>query len=229
MPRKKKTPYFPLSLYGWKIWLLILVVGSALGLLLAELFWPLSLGVAILVLALLAFFRDFPRKVPATAGLMVSPADGKITEITRIDHHPVFGGPALRIGIFLSVLDVHINRSPCDATVISTKFERGLFLDARHPESGKKNQSNTILLTGPGKTANDPPIAVVRQVAGAIARRIICPLRPGDTLVRGERFGMIAFGSRTELIVPSPDHWKPLVHIGTHVKGGSTPLLESRN
>ena len=229
MSRSSQLPYFPLSLYGWKIWLPIAAVGAAAGLILYVLYWPLVLVDAIVVVALLAFFRDFPRTIPGKVGIMVAPADGRITEITRVDHLPWFGGPALKIGIFLSVLDVHINRSPCDGTVISTKFEHGLFLDARHPESGKKNQSNTILLSGPGKTADDPPIAVVRQVAGAIARRIICPLHQGETVTRGQRIGMIAFGSRTELIVPHPDQWQTMVQVGMSVRGGTSVMLQLRD
>ena len=229
MSRSSQLPYFPLSLYGWKIWLPIAAVGTVAGLILYVLYWPLLLADVVIVLALLAFFRDIPRLIPGTVGIMVAPADGKITEITRVDHLPWFGGPGLKIGIFLSVLDVHINRSPCDGTVISTKFERGLFLDARHPDSGKKNQSNTILLAGPGKTADDPPVAVVRQVAGAIARRIICPLHPGESVARGQRIGMIAFGSRTELIVPHPDQWQTMVQVGMSVKGGSSVLLQLRD
>ncbi len=229
MSRSSQLPYFPLSLYGWKIWLPILAVGAAAGLISYVLYWPLMVADAVIVLALLAFFRDIPRSIPGKVGIMVAPADGKITEITRVDHLPWFGGPALKIGIFLSVLDVHINRSPCDGTVISTRFEHGLFLDARHPESGKKNQSNTILLAGPGKTTADVPVAVVRQVAGAIARRIICPLHQGESVVRGQRIGMIAFGSRTELIVPHPDQWQPMVQVGMSVKGGSSVLLQLRD
>lgn len=225
MAQRKKIPQFFISLYGWTYWLPILLaggIGIVVSLITPGLAW-LAIPFAILTFAGLAFFRDFPRAIPTDTGIMVAPADGKVTEITRLDHYEPFNGPALRIGIFLSVLDVHVNRSPCDGVVLWTKYEEGLFLDARHPESGARNQSNTLCLAGaPG---SDQPIAVVRQVVGAIARRIIAPVSPGDTLARGERFGMIAFGSRTELYIPTPEAWQTIVELNQHVKGGSDILL----
>jgi phosphatidylserine decarboxylase len=214
--------HFVLSIYGWTYWLPILLAG---GLLVAVLLvipggWPWAMLVAVVALAWLAFFRDFPRVIPSEPGIMVAPADGKITDISRIEHVAALGGPALRVAIFLSVLDVHVNRSPCDATVLATRYEDGEFLDARHPECGIRNQSNTIVLTD-GST----PIAVVKQIVGAIARRIITPVSAGDRLRRGERFGMIAFGSRTELYVPQPDGWEVRVKQGQHVRGGIDILL----
>ena len=218
------VPQFFLSLYGWTYWLPIFLFGAvaiATCLLIPGLLW-LAVLFAIVTFAGLAFFRDFPRTVPADPGVMVAPADGKVTEITRLDYYEPFNGPALRVGIFLSVLDVHVNRAPCDAIVLWTKYEEGLFLDARHPESGARNQSNTVALAHP---ASQKPVAVVRQVVGAIARRIIAPVGPGDQLFRGQRFGMIAFGSRTELYVPHPDAWVPAITLGTHVKAGAHILL----
>jgi phosphatidylserine decarboxylase len=186
--------------------------------------WWLSIIVAIVTLACLAFYRDFNRPIPRAPGLMVAPADGKVTEITELPHYAPLGGPALKISIFLSVLDVHVNRAPCDAAVLWTRYEEGLFLDARHPDCSAKNQSNTICLADPG---NSQPALVVKQIAGAIARRIIAPLAPGENLTRGQRFGMIAFGSRTELYVPAAT-WKPSVPLGTHVKGGQDILLQKK-
>ena len=210
--------HFILSIYGWTYWLPILIAGMLLvaALLAIPGAWPWAIAAAIVALVWLAFFRDFPRTVPRGPGIMVAPADGKITDISRIDHLPAFGGPALRIGIFLSVLDVHVNRSPCAATVLSTHFQEGEFLDARHPECGLRNQSNTIVLGQDGK-----PIAVVKQIVGAIARRIIAPIEVSQTFQRGERFGMIAFGSRTELYVPDPDAWTIVIKPGDHVRGGT--------
>jgi len=230
-----KHPQFIISLYGWTFWLPIAIAGTLLtGLCTliaanapqsAPLAWAIAIVAGLLTFAGLAFFRDFPRTVPTDAGIMVAPADGKITEITRLEHHPLLDGrPALKIGIFLSVLDVHINRSPCDGIILARHYAEGLFLDARHPESGLKNQSNTLVL-GSAQAGDQHAIAVVRQVVGAIARRIIAPVAIGDRLARGERFGMIAFGSRTELIVPEPDRWDVKVHIGQHVKGGVTVMI----
>ena len=169
---------------------------------------------------------------------MVAPADGKVSEISHLDHYPPFNGPALKIGIFLSVLDVHVNRAPCDGIILWTRYEEGLFLDARHPDCSAKNQSHTLCLAAVSASTlatttqssvlspqHSVPIAVVKQIVGAIARRIIAPVTPGERLTCGQRFGMIAFGSRTELYVPASDQWHPAVPLGTHVKGAQDILL----
>jgi len=219
MKIKKQKFWLPLSIFGWPFWLPILLTGLILILTLSILCVPLAWLIGIVTLLCLAFFRDPIRKIPNEPGVLVAPADGKVTEITRLERLEEFGGPALKIGIFLSVLDVHINRSPSDGVVESAEFSPGEFLDARHPESGMRNQATKIVLkSGSGKL-------IVRQVVGAIARRIICPLEPGDRLERGERFGMIAFGSRTELIVPEPEAWRVVVQTGQMVKAGSSIVL----
>ncbi len=220
--RSKHPPQFILSLYGWTFWvpaLLAGTIGFVTFLLIPGMWWLADLF-AVLTLACLAFYRDFPRPIPTDRDIMVAPADGKVTEITELPHYEPLNGPALKIGIFLSVLDVHVNRSPCDGVVLWTRYEEGLFLDARHPDCTSKNQSNTLCL---GENGN--PIAVVKQIVGAIARRIIAPVTIGETLTRGQRFGMIAFGSRTELYVPASAQWKSAVSLGTHVKGGKDVLL----
>jgi phosphatidylserine decarboxylase len=167
------------------------------------------------------FFRVPNRSIPTGAGLLVSPADGRITEISRIENDGFIGRPALRIGIFLSVFDVHVNRSPCAGRVVSTQYCPGEFLDARHPECGIRNESNTLVIAPHEFTG---PI-VVRQVAGLIARRIICRVNPEDSVERGQLFGLIKFGSRTELIAPLDCGLEPAVRVGDHVKGGSSVLL----
>ena len=223
----KHPRWFGLSLFGWRYWLPMLITGL---LFMGMLYFvtPVLTGLmALVTLACMLFFRDPPRFIPDQPGLMVSPADGKIVEITRLEHHDAFSGPALRIGIFLSVLDVHINRSPCAGVVASTHFTPGEFLDARNPQAGMRNQSNTLVLKV-SSMADHPPVAIVRQIVGAIARRIICNATAGTPLQRGERFGIIVFGSRTELIVPDPEAWECLVHIGQHVQGGTTALLRRR-
>jgi len=229
----KHPPQFFLSLYGWTFWVPILLTGIAgivIPLFLPGAWW-ISIPFAILTFACLAFYRDFPRPIPQDPNIMVAPADGTVSEITRLDHYAPFNGPALKVGIFLSVLDVHVNRSPCDGIVLWTRYEEGLFLDARHPDCSAKNQSHTIALGAPAtqnselRTQNSVPLAVVKQIVGAIARRIIAPVTIGERLARGQRFGMIAFGSRTELYVPANDHWQPAVPLGTHVKAGKDVLL----
>src|SRR5262249_36212449 len=131
--------------------------------------WPLAVLFAVVWMGALAFFRDPERGVPNDAGLLVSPADGKVTEVSQLDHHDLIGGPATRIGIFLSVFDVHVNRSPCAGRIVKTDYCKGLFLDARHPESGARNEANTLVIEPEGGM---PGPVIVRQVAGLIARRI---------------------------------------------------------
>lgn len=177
--------------------------------------WPVAIILTLLWLGGLAFFRDPERSVPSGDDIMVSPADGHVTEITRLDRHDDIGGPALRIGIFLSVFDVHINRSPCSGVVRALRYLPGKFLDARHPDCGQCNESQTIVMD----TINGP--VVIRQVAGLIARRIVCDAKFGETLQIGQRIGLIKFGSRTELIVPI-DQFESAVKIGDKVVGAST-------
>jgi phosphatidylserine decarboxylase len=181
-------------------------------------YWAwLALVPGVLLFLLLWFFRDPPRTAPTEPGLFVSPADGRIVEVTPLDEYHFFGGPAVRIGIFLSIFDVHVNRAPTEATVLETHYKRGRFRDARDPLSVQENEHQWTGFERP-----DGSRYAVRQVSGAIARRIVCAVRPGATLARGERFGMIKFGSRTELIVPAGV--EVTVQVGDRVKGAVTVL-----
>jgi phosphatidylserine decarboxylase len=183
--------------------------------------WYLAWLPAVPLCLIVWFFRDPPRRIPSRPGLLVSPADGKVSEVTRIEHDEFIGGPAVRIGIFLSIFNVHINRVPSDCRVIALRYSRGEFLNALNPQSALRNENIWI-----GLEEDSPPHRriVVRPIAGAIARRIVCALRPGDVLARGEKFGMIKLGSRTELIVPADDDLKIEVEVGRRVKAGSTVL-----
>ena len=174
-----------------------------------------------LLLLVVWFFRDPPRRVPQEAGLVVSPADGKIAEVVRLEHDPFLGGPAVRIGIFLSIFNVHLNRVPVRSRVIALRYQPGRFLNALDPASAIHNENMWIGLEG-----EEPPHRrmVVRQIAGAIARRIVCALRPGDVLERGEKLGMIKLGSRTELILPEEGGLRVEVAVGQRVKAGSSVL-----
>lgn len=169
---------------------------------------------------LLYFFRDPKRAVPDGPGLLVAPADGKVVEVARLDYDPFLGGPATRIGIFLSLFNVHINRSPADARVVTLDYRPGLFLNALKRESAELNESMWIgyesLQAGHQRWA-------VRQISGLVARRIVCALKPGQTVRRGERFGMIKLGSRTELIVPA-DACSIEAREGQNVRAGTTIL-----
>ncbi len=167
----------------------------------------------------MAFFRDPHRRVPTDAEVMVSPADGVVTETIELPHDSDIDGPAQRISIFLSVLDVHINRSPCDGVVRLMRYKPGKFLDARDVNCATLNESNTIVIE-PEDSSIGP--VVVRQIAGLIARRIVCSLKVGDRVKRGQRIGLIKFGSRTELVVSAGSRFVPSVRVGDACRGAAT-------
>jgi len=185
------------------------------------LFPPLAAPFALVWIWVIAFFRDPFRRPRLSAGDLCAPADGTVTEITRIDEYGPLNGPAIRIGLFLSIFNVHINRASCSGRVRSLAYRAGEFLDARHPESGRRNEQNVLLIDP------EPPMpgpVEIRQVAGMVARRIICHARAKGSLVAGERFGMIKCGSRTELVIPAIEGTSVEVQIGDKVKAGITVL-----
>ena len=170
----------------------------------------------LLLIGLLLFFRDPERTPPADPLALVSPADGKVICVDEAED-PCFGqGKFLRVGIFLSVLDVHVNRSPYAGTFEKTHYSAGEFLDARHLEVDLRNENQTWLLKISRGTV------LVRQIAGLIARRIVGWKKPGDSVQTGERFGMIRFGSRTDLYFPAS--CTPRVQPGQRVVGGETVI-----
>ncbi|MGH7163350.1 MAG: phosphatidylserine decarboxylase [Planctomycetota bacterium] len=167
----------------------------------------------------LSFFRDPERAPEGGAEAAVAPADGAVTDVGIVEEPQFLRGRALRVGIFLSVLDVHVNRVPLDGKAVFFRYSPGAFVDARDAEAIERNEANLVGFHGPRG-----PFAV-RQVAGLIARRIVCPLREGDTVARGQRMGMIKFGSRTELLVPADAPVTVEVEVGRKVKGGRTVVL----
>jgi phosphatidylserine decarboxylase len=170
-----------------------------------------------LFLFTLYFFRDPERVPPPGEEVAVSPADGVVTTIDEVDEPEFLKAKVRRIGIFLSVLDVHVNRVPITGKVTHSEPKPGRFFDARDPRSSLLNQSRSWVIVGPVATV------MVKQITGAIARRI-CPWAVvGDTLQRGERLGMIRFGSRTELYFPLEAD--VLVKIGDRVRGGETAVV----
>ena len=181
--------------------------------------WPLAVLLTVLWAAGLAFFRDPERTTPNEPGILVAPADGKVVESVKLDHDERIGGPATRLSIFLSVLDVHVNRSPCAGLVLSMQYRPGQFLDARNPNSGSLNEANTIVIE-PDEPSAGP--VIVRQIAGLLARRIVCCVKVGDRVEAGQRIGLIKFGSRTELIVPGHDRYAPAVQVGDRAHGAVT-------
>lgn len=185
--------------------------------------WYVAVVPGVLLGLVVCFFRDPPRRVPQEPGLVVSPADGKVAEVTRLEHDEFLGGPAVRIGIFLSIFNVHINRAPIAGRVIALRYSPGRFLNALKPESAQQNEHTFI-----GIEEGAPPHRrmVVRQISGAIARRIVCDLRPGEVVVRGHKFGMIKLGSRTELILPDGENLSVQVEVGRRVKAGVSVLAD---
>jgi len=201
------------------IWSTVLLGLSAFG---AGWIWPpLAVPFGVAWVWVVCFFRDPRRERNYQAGELCSPADGTVTEVTELSSHPSIEGPAVRIGIFLSLFNVHINRFPCDGRIHSVTYRKGEFLDARHLESGERNESNTLVIH---PDAPMPGPIVVRQVAGLVARRIICHVRPGDHRAIGTRFGLIKFGSRTELIIPRRTETDILVRVGDSVRAGLSIL-----
>lgn len=159
------------------------------------------------------FFRDPSRSVSTEPGMLVSPADGKVTEAEWIETPD---GSRLRLSIFLSVFDVHVNRAPIGGTVTQVNHRAGLFLNAMCPDSNVLNEQTTMVIDGTEGSVQ------VKQVAGLLARRIVCNMRPGDRVERGQRYGLIKFGSRVDVLMPS----NATLHVkkGDRVKGGSTVL-----
>ena len=172
--------------------------------------WALAAGIGIvLTAAVTCFFRDPERVVPQTPGAVVSPADGRVHEID------VAAGRR-RISIFLSVTDVHVNRAPYAGKVTEVLYKPGRFVAAYRAEASRENESNRVTIDSP-----DAVIAV-KQIAGILARRIVCRARPGDRLERGQRYGLIRFGSRTDLFLPADADL--VARVGDKVRGGETIL-----
>jgi phosphatidylserine decarboxylase len=177
--------------------------------------WPLLLPV-LLILFCVNFFRDPDRPVSPDPLDVVSAADGLVTQVEEAEETELIHGPTRRISVFLSVFDVHTNKAPVAGKVVYVKHHAGLFLDARDPDCATKNEGLTWGIAG------DKATVVVRQLTGAIARRIVPWSKLGDTLKKGERFGMIRFGSRTDVFLPLDA--EVLVKPGDRVKGGLTVI-----
>ena len=176
----------------------------------------LSLFFLLLIAYTFAFFRDPDRVVPEDPNLVVAAADGTVTDIVEVEEQEIVKTKTTRVGIFLSIFDVHTNRTPIDGRIIYRQHRKGLCLDARRPDCSEKNESMTWAFE-----SKSPRVTiVVRQLTGAIARRIVGWAKIGDELKKGERFGMIRFGSRTEVYLPLTA--TVLVKVGDHVSGGST-------
>jgi phosphatidylserine decarboxylase len=175
---------------------------------------PVLAAIPLLLAAFfLWFFRDPEREIPAVDGAIVSPADGKVTDVTVLQSD---GERKTRISIFLNVFNVHVNRSPIAGVITDVKYKPGKFSNAMGAVSAELNEQNIVTVRG------DAGTVVFKQIAGLLARRIVFTKKVGDSVARGERIGLIKFGSRVDVIFPADTEMK--VRVGDHVKGGSSVL-----
>jgi phosphatidylserine decarboxylase len=179
--------------------------------------WGWAIPPLLLALFFLWFFRDPERLAPEDAGLVVSPADGKVTSVFRVQTEE---GERIRLSIFLSVFNVHVNRSPIAGTVIKVQYRKGKYLNALNPASSDQNEQNTVTVEG------EDCKVTFKQIAGVLARRIVFHPKAGDFVKRGERVGLIKFGSRVDVLLPGSANVR--VVPGQRVKGGSSVLAEIR-
>lgn len=208
----------PIHREGWRFVGIFAGVTLVAALFIASLFWPLLL----LSLWCVYFFRDPPRLTPQREGLFIAPADGLVRAV-GLAVPPVELGlgsaPMMRVSTFLSVFDVHINRIPVDAVVETVAYHPGKFLSAADDKASEENERTAVSLR-----LTDGRTAAVVQIAGLVARRIVCQLKPGQKVRAGERYGLIRFGSRTDLYLP--DGVLPLVHPGQRMIGGETVIAD---
>jgi len=201
---------YPVSRDGW-----LYIAVLALITILAYWLWPgLAILPGVLLLFVLYFFRNPERKIPDDALTLVSPADGVVMDVERVFEERLFKGESIRIRIFLSLFNVHVNRSPIDGKVIYRSYREGKMLPAFKSHASELNEKNFIGIE------NEHLRILVTQVTGFVARRIVCWVKDGDMLTKGERFGLIKFGSCTEIFLP-PDV-EVIVSAGDKVRGGET-------
>ena len=177
--------------------------------------WAWSIAPVLLAAFFLWFFRDPERAIPSEPGLIVSPGDGLVTETVTIDTPE---GKRQRISIFLSVFDVHVNRSPIAGVLSSVRYQKGQYLNAMNPASADRNEQNIVTVRGEGYEVT------FKQIAGLLARRIVFSFQEGDKVERGQRVGLIKFGSRVDVILPASAVLS--VKVGQRVKGGASVLAK---
>lgn len=201
----------PVAAEGWPF----ILPPAAAACIMAVIGWAGAATVfAVVALAFLGFFRDPDRNAPDLPGAVLAPADGRVMVITEALDPWV--GPAVRVSIFLSPLDVHVNRAPIGGLVKNVEYVAGRFLAAYRPEASEQNERCAVSLDG------DRARVTVTQISGVLARRIVCRVRPGDTLRAGERYGLIRFGSRTDLVLPRGTELR--VRVGDRVRGGESVM-----
>jgi len=194
---------------------------AAAGIVVSALFWWYAALAFVAAFAfVLYFFRDPSRRIPEGPGLLVAPADGRVVEVSDVAEDEFLQSRALKIAIFMSPLNVHVNRVPCDGRVETVAHRPGRYYNASTRAASVENEALTLVLGDVEKRTR----VLVRQVAGAVARRIVCQAREGDRVRRGERYGMIKFGSRVEVFVPADADFEPAVALGQAVRAGETVL-----
>jgi len=195
---------------------LFLIPSALLTISLAAIGWKILTLLGILFTLFIAFFfRNPKRKIPSLQNIILSPADGRIIHVGECEEDRFLKERALKVSIFMSVLDVHINRAPVSGKVLEKSYYPGQFFVANAEKSSLLNEQNAFILE-----TEDRLKIVLIQIAGFVARRIVCYAKAGDTLRMGEIFGMIRFGSRIDLYLPT--EVKPVVRVGQHVKGGES-------
>lgn len=208
-------PHPILAKEGWPFigisFVLALLVSWSCGLMWSLPFW-------IIVLFVVQFFRDPARPIPAEPGIVLSPADGRIVAI-ETTQDPYANRPALKISVFMNVFNVHSNRSPVDGQIQTVQYFPGKFVNADLDKASLENERNAIVI----KTSDNVVVTSV-QVAGLIARRILCYVKPGEQLARGQRYGFIRFGSRVDVYLPTES--RPRVSIGDKVSASTTILAD---
>ncbi len=178
---------------------------------------PWAVPPVLLAAFFLWFFRDPERTIPNEVGALVSPADGKVTDVSPVNSN---GESRVRISIFLNVFDVHVNRSPIAGIIRDVRYQKGKFVNAMNAASAEQNEQNVVTVEGDGQ------IVVFKQIAGLLARRIVFNKRNGDRVERGERVGLIKFGSRVDVLLDGSASIE--VKVGDRVKGGSSVLAHLR-
>jgi phosphatidylserine decarboxylase len=201
----------PIAAEGWPF--IAIPLGLALGFF--GLGWRKSATAGVALAGFMAFFfRDPERRPPEMPGAVLAPADGRVVDVSEVVDP--FVGPASRVSIFLSPLDVHVNRAPIAGAVVGVEYRAGAFVPAYRADASEVNERTTVAIQG------EEMRVVVRQIAGTLARRVVCRLRPGDRVAAGERFGIIKFGSRADVILPL--EVRIAVRPGDRVRAGETVL-----
>jgi phosphatidylserine decarboxylase len=211
----------PLTKYGVRELLLFggsasagIAASAAIG------WWYLAPVFVLALVFVLSFFRDPSRRIPEEPGVVVAPADGKVVEVTQVDEPPLLKVPSHKIAIFMSPLNVHVNRAPCGGEVETVEYRPGRHHNAQDQEASSENEAVAMVI----RAADGRARVLVRQVAGVLARRIVCAAAAGERVERGQRFGMIKFGSRAEVYVPVEAGFEVRARLGQRVRAGETVL-----